>query len=244
MVNLSKAQGLISFLKEHGFVTIDESALLEEVVEAARTAYQDPVTRLGNRRKFEDDLAARTEEAIRTCQDFCIIYADLDRFKQANDTLGHIIGDKILQAVGYLTRVAGRRYNESDTLIISVKRRGYDLAYRLGGDEYAFILPGANLKAGMAVAERYRHQIEGNPMVHGVSITLGVASFRTTLADIGAADSINLQRQRDELINTLRNYADKALYAAKEAGRNRVYGFLSSNPTFSFCTINNNLQKE
>jgi diguanylate cyclase (GGDEF)-like protein len=126
--------------------------------------------------------------------------ADIDNFKLYNDSLGHQEGDRCLAAV------AG--------LFLQVSGRAGDLAARYGGEEMVFLMPGANLAAAVAMAERLRSACEAlaiphprSPVAPVVTISLGVASCIPSLES--SAESLVAQ-------------ADAALYRAKEEGRNRV----------------------
>ncbi|MDO8666621.1 MAG: GGDEF domain-containing protein, partial [Gemmatimonadales bacterium] len=118
------------------------------------------------------------------------------RFKQVNDTLGHPAGDAALRHIARLLREAVR---------------GRDIAARVGGEEFAVWLPGADLKLGREVAERLRRQVEAAPFRHQgyerpLTISCGVAAYPVPIG------------HPDNLMAT----ADAALYRAKREGRNRV----------------------
>ena len=125
-----------------------------------------------------------------------LIYADLDRFKKLNDTLGHAAGDAALR------HIAG-------ILVSAVRDK--DLVARIGGEEFAVWMPHTPMDAGLEVAERIRRTVEtkawrwdGEP--HPLTLSCGVASYPASVRDV----------------KNLRAAADAALYRAKEAGRNRV----------------------
>jgi diguanylate cyclase (GGDEF)-like protein len=160
-----------------------------------RTAYatSDRLTGLANRRKF-DELVAQAEP--RGARQGALIYADLDRFKLLNDTLGHPAGDA---ALIHFAR------------IIQGQIRGGDVAARIGGEEFAIWLPKSDLDVGVRIAERIRIKLGTTPWDwHGrswpLSASFGVAACPET----------------GQTLKTLPPQADAALYVAKNSGRNRV----------------------
>ena len=152
----------------------------------------DPLTGLGNRRAFDETLTAELARARRAGTPVGLLVIDVDHFKAFNDRHGHQAGDDALMSVaGVLQREA----------------RAEDRACRVGGEEFAVLLPGADEAAAMAVAERIRRGVERLPAQEPITVSLGVAS--TT---------------GDDDPDALFAQADSRLYAAKEAGRNRVVG--------------------
>jgi diguanylate cyclase (GGDEF)-like protein len=166
---------------------------------------RDPVTGLFNRRYMEESLEQEIRRAVRASSHLTVLMLDIDHFKQFNDNFGHLSGDQILREVG--------RY-----LLTSL--RGEDTACRFGGEEFAVILTGAGLDVAVDRAEKLRKGIEAvrmpihrNPPV-SVTASIGLGTFPDhgrTGADLLAA-------------------ADRALYEAKAAGRNRVVAAASSGP--------------
>ncbi len=163
---------------------------------AEQRAVLDPLTGLPNRREFERATELYKTEATARREPATLIYADLDRFKTLNDTLGHAAGDAALRHVATLLQAAVR---------------DRDLVARIGGEEFAIWLPRTPLAEGLEVAERIRWSVEtmtwrwnGEP--HRLTASCGVAGFPEPVADLG----------------NLRGAADAALYCAKQAGRNRV----------------------
>jgi diguanylate cyclase (GGDEF)-like protein len=122
-----------------------------------------------------------------------VIVGDLDHFKRVNDTFGHPVGDMVLRDVAYILRK---------------QLRAFDLAYRLGGEEFLILLPGAELDAALELAERLREAVSEHPVSAEVSVTMsfGVASQRGEDCDDDAAFA----------------KADAALYESKRDGRDRV----------------------
>ncbi|MBI5537684.1 MAG: diguanylate cyclase [Deltaproteobacteria bacterium] len=165
-----------------------------------RSSVRDPLTGVFNRGHFEERLAAEVAYAVRHHSELALAMLDIDHFKRVNDSYGHPAGDKVLQDVGsLLARVV----------------RAEDVACRFGGEEFAVIARGIDLQGACAMAERIRLGVAAARIPweqQDISITLsaGVAS----LSDCGD------QRTGARLVEV----ADRRLYAAKEAGRNRVVG--------------------
>lgn len=165
-----------------------------------RLAYQtdhDPLTGLANRRSFERALDLEIERARRSRMPVCLALMDLDDFKAVNDTHGHPCGDEVLKA---LARV-----------LLENKRR-YDLAARIGGEEFALILSGVGLVKSSEIVGRVLAQFseivfQGPEQRFQVTFSAGLASYRGSVP-LTEAELMAL--------------ADKALYRAKGQGKNRV----------------------
>jgi len=157
-----------------------------------REALEDRLTRLYTRSFLEEAAAYHLRQADAGGHAVCLLLADLDRLKEINDRQGHPAGDRALAAVADVMRGCCR---ESD------------LTARWGGDEFAVLLPRAEMEQAVEVAERIRE-------------TLGKRTpdaLGTLTASLGLA-----QRRPDEPFEALLGRADKALYRAKQEGRNRV----------------------
>jgi len=161
-----------------------------------RLALTDPLTGLANRRAFEEALSTETARATRHGKPLSLLFLDLDHFKDVNDRHGHAVGDEVLSAVSDLLKRLGRRG---------------DMSARIGGEEFAVILPQTSLPQAKLVAERIRAALEASPVgrsqVVSVTTSIGCSSFDGS----GTVASSALLRA-----------ADEALYRAKQAGRNRV----------------------
>lgn len=158
---------------------------------AARRAETDELTGLANRRSLSK-AQARSGSGERAS----LIVVDIDHFKAVNDDLGHQAGDAALKHVARILR---------QTL------RPRDTAARIGGEEFAIWLPGADQATGSEVAERLRTSVAGSPFRHAgaervITISVGVASYPTPIS----------------ALENLMGAADAALYTAKRAGRNQV----------------------
>jgi diguanylate cyclase len=172
--------------------------LRTDLVSAQREAHTDSLTGIANRKCFDHELRAAAEEVITHGRPLCLLLADIDHFKQFNDTFGHQVGDQVLRLV-------------AEVLTRSVK--GRDRAARYGGEEFAVILPQTNLHGARRLAEQIRRTVAGNRIR---SKTNGQDLGHITLS-IGCAQYIP-----GEPLARLIQRADEALYRAKRAGRNRV----------------------
>jgi diguanylate cyclase (GGDEF)-like protein len=156
----------------------------------------DPLTGLANRRQLDQDLELEVERAGRYQRPMTFFMIDIDHFKTVNDTFGHALGDTVLQQVAELLRQ---------------HMRPGDTVYRYGGEEFAVLARETDLADGHAVAERLRHAIAthyGENAPEEISVTISVGLALLSKDAESAADVIDA--------------ADRALYAAKDAGRNRV----------------------
>jgi len=160
-------------------------------------ANTDILTGLPNRRYALWRLRQEMAESSRSGQPLSVMILDLDRFKQINDTFGHEAGDRVLAHAAKVMRKVVRTS---------------DIVCRFGGEEFLIIAPATGLEAGKKLAERIRHSLENNSppgleLGRPVTASIGVAC----LSDAKHEDDVEIVRQ-----------ADKALYRAKEGGRNRV----------------------
>ena len=153
-------------------------------------ANTDPLTGLANRRPVMDEL-----ERISAEGEYCVVVADLDAFKEMNDTFGHLCGDHVLAGVG-------------QELLRHI--REFDTVGRWGGEEFIFVLPRTDIADAVGFAERLRAAIEA------CSFGCGGHTHRVT-ASFGVADGTG-----DGMSHRVVRRADDAMYDAKDAGRNRV----------------------
>lgn len=173
----------------HAAIALSNARLVDRL---ERQAAEDPLTGLANRRAFYRSCATELARAQRVGGTSSIIMLDLDEFKAINDAHGHPYGDQVLLGV-------------ADALRVSI--RGHDTAARMGGEEFAILLPDADAAAAFAIAERARDAIAQVPVAHTtLSCSAGVAS--TAAGDISPADLLAL--------------ADRALYRAKRLGRDQT----------------------
>jgi two-component system cell cycle response regulator len=157
----------------------------------------DHLTGLFNRRYLMDALDKELQRCVRKDGCLSLIILDIDHFKRVNDTHGHLQGDVVLQKVA---------------LSLQKELRSYDIAARYGGEEFVAVLPDANPKEALFVAERIRLSIQGTKFSGAltslsITVSLGVATF--PVRDCATVDEFL-------------KLADDALYQAKAKGRNRV----------------------
>lgn len=172
--------------------------LRAEVVRARQDAMVDGLTGLANRRSFDLDLAKWLGNFVQGVPGPSVLIIDIDHFKKINDTYGHLFGDKVIRTV-------------AEVLKRNVK--GQDIAARYGGEEFAILLPKTPLEGARALAESIRISVAGcrirrhdsEELVGHITISLGVASYL-----------------KGESAQNFIARADKALYASKTQGRNRV----------------------
>ena len=186
---------LFTTIAEQVAIAAQRAQLFQQVQELATT---DPMTGAHNYRRFREELSRELNEARRYQQPLSLLILDVDHFKQHNDTFGHPSGDQVLRRLAQLTTKC---------------LRTVDLFARYGGEEFVVVLPQTTKEGACAVAEKVRSEVEkttfyGDPNTPEVrkTVSLGVAAF----PDDGDTD--------EALIAA----ADRALYRAKENGRNRV----------------------
>jgi len=158
-------------------------------------SHTDELTEVGNRRNFDLRLREEISRSGRFGHAFSLLMIDIDGFKKFNDEFGHPKGDAVLRALGALMR--------------SASREG-DVPCRVGGEEFAFILPETGKVDGLVFAERFRRRVESSVMaadsLNPITVSIGLAAFPHD------------GRNPDEIVWA----ADEALYESKRAGRNRV----------------------
>ena len=158
----------------------------------------DSLTGIYNRRHFLDQAAHEISRCARENSDLAMIMLDLDHFKSINDNYGHEIGDQVL--VGSVQRIKSQL-------------RDYDLFGRLGGEEFAILLPGSDIEDGIEIGGRIAKELQLHPIETRageipITCSIGVAQFNHNGGSLG------------ELLDP----ADQYLYQAKQTGRNRVVG--------------------
>jgi diguanylate cyclase (GGDEF)-like protein len=161
------------------------------------TAVTDGLTGLYNHKSFLERLSVEFNRAERYGSELSLIMIDVDKFKEINDTYGHVTGDSVLKII------AG---------VLKANLRQSDLAARYGGDEFALILPETGVEKAYKVGEKLRQRVEANPILLNpdlnisTTLSVGVSAYVSSMAD-----PLGLVRK-----------ADEALYIAKEAGRNKT----------------------
>ncbi|MBF0248396.1 MAG: GGDEF domain-containing protein [Alphaproteobacteria bacterium] len=161
-------------------------------------AFTDGLTGIANRRKFDMELKARMQDAFHDNSHLCLMLLDIDFFKKFNDTYGHQTGDLVLKLL------AG---------ILDKSIRHWHTAARYGGEEFAIIMPDTNVNDARQLAEDIRVKVSTHKLVN--------RSTNQNLGKITISSGIS-QFAHGETLEELIKRADKALYAAKDQGRNRV----------------------
>ena len=173
---------------------VEVQTLTQRLEQAQSEALLDPLTGLNNRRGLERSI----QEAGGALSGFSLLLADIDNFKTINDTHGHLLGDKVLRAVAQVLRGC---------------IKGQDIGARMGGEEFAVLLPETTVQGAAVLAEKIRQaiskvsirRIDRNEYVGNVTLSVGVAGAEAT-----------------DTLESLVERADAALYVAKRGGRNRV----------------------
>lgn len=182
-------------LAEHVRQIADLREQLDTSLEAAKT---DALTGLHNRGAFDDSLQNEIEAAEVAGWPLALVMVDIDHFKKINDTMGHLFGDKVIKAVARA---------------IVKQTRGQDIAARIGGEEFAVILPDTDELGARVVAENIRRAVE--------KIILRKASDNERLASVTLSGGV-ARLEDDDTGESLLQRADDALYQAKNGGRNQV----------------------
>ena len=168
--------------------------LVDRLRTLERQAITDALTGAFNRRHFNQCLHMAIERRTRFGEPACLVLFDLDRFKEINDGLGHLAGDAVLKGL---------------VVLVGRSVRTLDLLFRTGGEEFALLLPNTSLRGALPFAEQLRALIAAwRPLDRlSISISVGVSELRRGQSAL-------------DWIAT----ADRELYEAKRAGRNRVVG--------------------
>ncbi len=177
--------------------TQEVQSLTQRLEQVQAEALKDPLTGLLNRRGFENAVSGGLADPSDLAQ-AALLLVDVDHFKLTNDTHGHLVGDQALRAVAQVLRA---------------RIKGADIAARVGGDEFAVLLPHTSLAGARVLAEQIRttvpqgslRRVDGQKAVHNITLSVGIAAGKT-------GDQLESLMQR----------ADAALYAAKRAGRDCV----------------------
>ena len=168
--------------------------LMRSDIQHRSDAVIDQLTGMLNRKALSTRSEELAEQALISGDPIGMIVCDLDHFKRINDTHGHSVGDDVLQEVAYTLRK---------------HLRAFDLAYRLGGEEFLILLPGSDLGRSVELAEGRRRRVAADPYAGSVPVTM---SFGVSAS--GQGEPFDYQEVFSE--------ADAALYRAKRGGRNQV----------------------
>jgi len=160
---------------------------------------KDPLTGLSNRRQLFDTIDCELDRVARSGEAALLLMLDIDHFKRINDSHGHVVGDKVLQAVAQ---------------VLSESVRPMDTLVRFGGEEFAIILPACHAAFGKSVAERIRLAVES------VRVRLSATQELQVTVSVGGAYALQWIRSTRQL---WLERADQQLYRAKSGGRNCVH---------------------
>jgi diguanylate cyclase (GGDEF)-like protein len=173
---------------------------MENRLEALAT--EDSLTGLANRRRFDEGLREEWARAYRERSSVALLMIDVDHFKAYNDEYGHPAGDACLRQVA--------------SVIAAETQRASDLAARYGGEEFAMLLPNTDAAGCARIGEKIRRAIREAGFVHASNLPSGLVT-----ASIGGA-ACRPSFERTAGLESLVEAADRALYAAKQAGRDRL----------------------
>ncbi|WEK06133.1 MAG: GGDEF domain-containing protein [Candidatus Devosia phytovorans] len=177
----------------------DIASLQRDLDDVRRESMLDPLTKIANRKCFDEGMDSAVTHAATTDEPLCLMIIDIDHFKSFNDSYGHQTGDQVLRLVAM-------------TLKSNIK--GKDLAARYGGEEFVAILPSTDLEGAIIVAENIRKAIQAKELLK--------RSTNEKLGRITASFGIAAYRAGDTSASMIER-ADLCLYAAKHAGRNKVF---------------------
>ena len=169
------------------------TSLHQQADQMAKLAHTDPLTQLSNRRHLFEQLESEFARAQRYRRPFCLLYIDMDGFKAINDQFGHLFGDEILRG---------------SARAMQAVLRATDLLARIGGDEFAVLLPETDLVGAAHVAEKLRKALTAygsqlSPSLPSLTLSVGVGQIS----------------EEDDAIEDILARADKAQYLAKSAGK-------------------------
>ena len=190
LLELQDERRILSDLFEENARLAQANQLLKEL------SVSDPLTGILNRRGFDEAVRRESSRAERTNHELALATFDLDDFKSINDQHGHDAGDVVLRTIGDILRTEGRTG---------------DFLARVGGDEFAALLPSTTLMGAWKFAERVRTRVER------ADVAFGSTALKATISGGAALFSESLQSSQELL-----SLADDRLFRAKHQGRNRI----------------------
>lgn len=195
-----EVESLIGFMFDISERKKTEAQLIEMQKELEALSFKDALTGIANRRMFDSVMEMEWANARRSNHPLGLVMVDIDYFKQYNDCYGHLQGDACLRRVA--------------RALASAATRSADFVARFGGEEFALVLPGADVAAAMKVAERCRSLIFKEQIVHGKS---PVSHILTISMGVGA-----IVPGHQDAITDFIEAVDRRLYQAKQHGRNAI----------------------
>jgi diguanylate cyclase (GGDEF)-like protein len=175
-------------------VAVLSTPLMRSDIQHRSDAVIDQLTGMLNRKALDTRVVELAQQSMVTGEPIGVIVGDLDHFKSINDTHGHAVGDVVLEEVAYLLRK---------------QLRAFDLAYRIGGEEFLILLPGSDLDRSRELAERLREAVAAERVAGDISITMSLGVSASNPSQRFSYDTVFAQ-------------ADGALYEAKRNGRDQV----------------------
>ncbi|PHR63884.1 MAG: PAS domain S-box protein [Idiomarina sp.] len=185
----------IAFVRDATSMQMTEDKIRRELEHERKLAQTDHLTGLANRRAFVEALDNEIHDLKQHGLEFAVCFIDLDDFKKINDTHGHQMGDEVLQQIGH---------------VIATTCRANDLVARIGGDEFATIHVGATLQDAMTALERIRERLVHEFAEHDWPVTLSMGICHCNDAN------------EDYDVATILKAADKAMYEAKNQGKDQI----------------------
>ncbi len=198
-----EVEALVGFMFDISERRRNEEKLVALQEELERLSYQDALTGVANRRRFDEVLETEWASARRNATPLALIMLDIDHFKQYNDHYGHIKGDEALQQVA--------------EILTTIANRPRDLVCRFGGEEFVLILPETDSEAACQLATKCRDAVHEASIEHRQG---GPSQLLTVSMGVVAG----IPQRDDENPNPLIRKVDRRLYLAKERGRDRVVG--------------------
>ena len=175
--------------------------ILKQLHVIEQRGIMDGLTNIPNRRCFDERIALEWRRAMRDQRNLSFLMIDIDKFKDYNDTYGHLHGDSVLKAVAQI--------------LVAAVMRSTDMCARIGGEEFAVIMPDTNLSGAIYIAEKIRTDVEAlrlpspdGKIITTVTVSIGIASL--------------IPKEKDTIVDFM-SKADANLYTAKKAGRNKVF---------------------
>ncbi len=211
----------VARVKAHLRVKLFHDELMAETEKLKISSNTDFLTGLYNKGFFMNSFKNEFDRAKRYNRELSLLMIDMDRFKSINDKHGHLIGDRVLSLVAR---------------IFQADLRKADICARYGGDEFVIMLPETGVKGALTVAQRYVNRM----MEQDLSII--DSSLKSTTFSVGVA---SLPNEKIQNIDEFVQYADKALYVSKKAGRNRITFFNKKGKKFTEQTsVNHHAAKD
>ncbi|WP_087022130.1 GGDEF domain-containing protein [Thaumasiovibrio subtropicus] len=203
---LSDSKGVLLMARDVTERKMAEQQLADAIMDLQELSFVDSLTKVANRRSFDEQLTKLWHTHVREMKPLSLILCDIDYFKAFNDNYGHQQGDEALRQVAQVFK--------------SVIRRESDVVARYGGEEFAFLLPNTDNLGAQVVSTSIHEALAEKGVVHGHSQVADVLTVSLGIATIVPT--------REQDYGELVALADKALYIAKDAGRNRTHNLIGS----------------